>query len=608
VTPVESVTQAEAWRNRLAALKDLPELWTLLWQAAPSSVAATIGLRVLGGLMPLGALYAAKNIFDLIALTARGQTIDLNSLWFWVAIEFALAAVSQVIGRAVDLFDTLVADRFSQSLGLKIMRHAATLDLQSLEDPDFNNRLERARAQSTDRVGMLTSAGWLLQRIVMLLSLGATILYYAPWVLLVLAVSVLPAFLVESHFAFLGYSLAHRLTPVRRSLDYFLSLGSSREAAKEIKIFSLAPHLETKYVDLSTQLINQNTQLARRRLVWGALFALVAAAGYYGSYAFLVREAFLQRITIGTFTLLVGAVSGANGHLQMIFSLFSDVADQSLFLRDLMLFFRERPAIQSPAKSCLPPRPIVSGFEFQDVCFQYPGAASPIFTGLSFRLQKGQRVALVGENGEGKTTLVKLMTRLYDPSSGRILLDGCDLKDFDVDELRKEIGVIFQDFIRYDFTARENIAAGDIGKLNDDAAIWEAARKSNAIELLENFPGRLEQMLGRRFEGGLDLSGGEWQRVALARAFLRDAQILILDEPTAALDPMAEYEVFQKFADLTQDRLSLFISHRFSTVRTADRIILLSQGRIAEDGTHESLMEAKGIYARLFELQASSYR
>ena len=604
----ESISQLEAWRNRLRALKDFPKLWTLVWDASPGAVAATIALRVLGGLTPLGMLYAAKFIFDIIVSTTRGQLVDSNELWFWVSIEFALAALAQLIGRGVDFFDTLVADRFSLSLGLKIMRHAATLDLQSFEDPQFNDRLERARAQSTDRMGMLTSAGWLLQRIVMLLSLGATIMYYSPWLLLVLLISVLPAFLVESHFAFLGYSQAHEMTPVRRSLDYFLSLGSGREAAKEVKIFALAPHLESKYVDLAGQLIEKNRKLAARRLLWGGIFAIVASLGYYGSYAYLTREAFLQRISVGTFTLLVGAVSGANGHLQMIFSLFSDVADQSLFLRDLILFFREEPSIRSPQKALMPPRPIQSGIEFENVTFQYPGTEKPIFSDLSFRLSKGQRVALVGENGEGKTTVVKLMARLYDPSAGRILLDGRDLKEYDVDELRKEIGVIFQDFIRYDLTARENIAAGDMAKLNDDEAIWEASRKGNALELLENFPTRLDQMLGRRFEGGLDLSGGEWQRVALARAFLRDAQILILDEPTAALDPMAEHEVFQKFADLTQDRLSLFISHRFSTVRTADRILLLSQGRIAEDGTHETLIEAGGMYARLFDVQASSYR
>jgi len=608
VPNAESISQLEAWRNRLRALKDFPKLWTLVWDASPGAVAATIALRVLGGLTPLGMLYAAKFIFDIIVSTTRGQLVDSNELWFWVSIEFALAALAQLIGRGVDFFDTLVADRFSLSLGLKIMRHAATLDLQSFEDPQFNDRLERARAQSTDRMGMLTSAGWLLQRIVMLISLGATIMYYSPWLLLVLLISVLPAFLVESHFAFLGYSQAHEMTPVRRSLDYFLSLGSGREAAKEVKIFALAPHLESKYVDLAGQLIEKNRKLAARRLLWGGIFAIVASLGYYGSYAYLTREAFLQRISVGTFTLLVGAVSGANGHLQMIFSLFSDVADQSLFLRDLILFFREEPSIRSPQKALMPPRPIQSGIEFENVTFQYPGTEKPIFSDLSFRLSKGQRVALVGENGEGKTTVVKLMARLYDPSAGRILLDGRDLKEYDVDELRKEIGVIFQDFIRYDLTARENIAAGDMAKLNDDEAIWEASRKGNALELLENFPTRLDQMLGRRFEGGLDLSGGEWQRVALARAFLRDAQILILDEPTAALDPMAEHEVFQKFADLTQDRLSLFISHRFSTVRTADRILLLSQGRIAEDGTHETLIEAGGMYARLFDVQASSYR
>ncbi len=295
---MESATQGEAWRNRLNALKDLPQLWRLLWQAAPGPVGATIALRVQGGLTPLGMLYAAKNILDIIVATARGQPVDINELWFWVAIEFGLGAVSQLIGRAVDFFDGLIADRFSQSLGLKIMRHAATLDLKSFEDPEFHDRLERARAQSTDRVGMLTSAGWLIQRVVMLISLSLTILIYSPWVLLLLVISVLPAFLVESHFAFLGYTQSHLLTPIRRSLDYFLSLGSSREAAKEIKIFALAPHLETKYVGLSNQLIDKNTSLAKQRFLWGGTFALVAAAGYFGSYAFLAREAFLQRITM----------------------------------------------------------------------------------------------------------------------------------------------------------------------------------------------------------------------------------------------------------------------------------------------------------------------
>lgn len=580
----------------------------MLWATAPAEVTGTIALRIVGGIIPLGALFAAKQILDIISANAQGKAVGSTDLWVWIAVEFGLAGIAQVVGRGVDFLDGLIADRFSLGLGLRIMRHSATLDLRSFEDPAFHDSLERARAQSNDRVLTLTSVGWLLQRVVMLVSLAAGIVYYSPWLLAVLVICVLPAFLVESHFAFLGYTLARDLTPARRSLDYFQMLGSSREAAKEVKVFALASHLQSKYENLSNEVILRNRRLAARRLVWGAAFAVLASAGYYLSYAYLALRAYAGELSVGTFTFLIGAVAGANGHLQMIFSLFSQVADQALFLRDLVMFFREQPSIQKSSTSLPPPRPIQHGFEFQNVTFRYPGSDKAVLDNLNFRLAPCQRVALVGENGEGKTTLVKLLTRLYDPTEGRILLDGKDLREYDIDELRKEFGVIFQDFIRYDLTARENVAAGNIERVADDDALWGASRKSNASELLEHLPGKLDQMLGRRFEGGVDLSGGEWQRVALARAYLRDAQVLILDEPTAALDPVAESEVFQKFAELTQDRMAIFISHRFSTVRMADRIVLLSQGKITEDGTHEELLEARGRYAEFFEIQAASYR
>jgi ATP-binding cassette subfamily B protein len=604
----EALKHKDVWKQRLAALRDLPELWRLLWASAAGLVAGTIFLRVAGGLTPLGMLYAAKNIIDMISAAAQGKSVQQSDVWFWVGVEFGLAALSQVIVRGVDFLDGLISDRFSLSLGLKIMRHAATLDLRSFEDPAFHDRLARARAQSTDRTKMLTSAGWLLQRCVMLGSLAGGIVFYYPWLLVVLVVCVLPSFLVESHFAFLGYGLATDLTPARRSLDYFQYLGSSHEAAKEIKVFSLAPHLEGKYESLSSEIIGKNRKLATRRLGWGAAFAVLSTAGYYASYAYVAQQALTGRLSIGTFAFLAGAIAGANGHLQMIFSIFSEIADQALFLRDLVLFFHEEPSIRLPAAPLAPPKPIRSGFEFENVKFQYPGSDKFVLDGLNFRFQPGERIALVGENGEGKTTLVKLLLRLYDPTQGRILLDGKDLRDYDIDELRKDIGVIFQDFLRYDLPARENIAAGNIGRLLDDESIREACRKSNAIELVEGFPGKLDQMLGRRFDGGVELSGGEWQRIALARAYMRDAQVFVLDEPSAALDPVAESEVFQSFADLSQGRMALFISHRFSTVRMADRIVVLSKGAILEDGSHEDLIRLKGRYAEFFDIQAASYR
>lgn len=553
-------------------------------------------------------LYAAKMIVEILVDAAKGQPADAFTLWGWVAAEFALAAISQAIGRGVDFLDSIIAERFSQSLGLKIMHHAATLDLCSFEDPAFRDTLDRARAQVTDRTAMLTSMGWLLQRIVMLVSLSGGILYFSPWLLAVLSISVIPAFLVESHFAFLGYTLAHELTPARRWMDYLLNLGSSREAAKEVKVFGLAPYLESKYAYISSDIVVKNRWLSARRFRWGSVFAVFASAGYYGSYAYLANEALNQRIGMGDFTFLLGAVAGANGHLQTIFSLFSSIADQALFLRDLMLFFHEKPKVTSPARAIRVSRPIREGLEFENVSFKYPGTDRLILDNLSLRIEKGQRVALVGENGEGKTTFVKLIARLYDPTEGRILLDGRDLRDYDVDDLRRQIGVIFQDFTRYDLPARENIAAGNIDLVDDDSALWEALKRSNAEQFIGKLPEGLDQMLGRRFDGGIDLSGGQWQRLALARAYLRNSQVLILDEPTAALDPAAEYEVFQKFAELAQDRTAVFISHRFSTVRMADRIIVLSQGQVAEDGSHKELLEVGGLYANLFEIQASSYR
>jgi len=604
----ESRSQRQAWANRLDALGHLPKIWKLLWTAAPLAVASTILLRLLGGLIPLGMLFAGKRLIDLIAGASNGQSVPINEVWFWVGIEFGLAVLTQLLARGVDFADGYIADRFSHNLGLTIMRHSATLDLSSFEDPAFHDRLQNARAQSTDRIGMLTSTGWLFQRFVMLLSLATGIIYYSPWLMVVLAVSVLPAFLVESHFAFLGYTLAHQLTPTRRALEYYLGLGSSREAAKEVKVFALAPHFERQYSELSTGVIDKNRVLALRRLRWGSVFAILATAGYYAGYLHLAQEAFQQRITLGWFSFLVGALAGTSGHLQTIFSLFSDIADQALFLGDLVTFLQERPKIVAPDSPLPVANPIQSGIEFQNVSFTYPGGSRPVLDNLSFKLERGQRMALVGENGQGKTTLVKLIARLYDPTAGRILLDGRDLTDYDPIELRKEIGIIFQDFARYELSARENIAAGSIVALADDDALWVASRKSNAEELVRGFPTGLEQMLGRRFEGGVELSGGEWQRIALARAYLRDAQILILDEPTAALDPMAEFEVFQKFAELTEDKIAIFISHRFSTVRMANRIMVLADGHIVEDGSHEQLLAADGIYAKLFEVQAASYR
>jgi ATP-binding cassette subfamily B protein len=396
--------------------------------------------------------------------------------------------------------------------------------------------------------------------------------------------------------------------PRIRELDYLRILGTGKESAKEVKMFGLGGHLHDHYAALTDGIIDKNRKLTRRRLFWGSLLAVFSSIGYYGSYAYLVWRALLGEMSVGTLTFLAGAIAGASTQLQSVFSLFSHISDQALFLTDLVEFLKVQPAIQSKPNAIPVPRPMRAGFEFRDVCFKYPGTDRMVLRNLNFRIEPGEHVALVGENGQGKTTLVKLMARLYDPTGGVILLDGVDLRDYDIETLHREIGIIFQDFIRYDMSARLNIGVGRISELNNDEKLWSAAKKSRADRLLSRFSDGLDQMLGRRFEKGVDLSGGEWQKFALARAYLRDAQILILDEPTAALDAVAEAEVFARFADLARDKMALLISHRFSTVRTSDRIVVIEDGGIREQGTHDELVGTGGRYAKLFDLQAANYR
>jgi ATP-binding cassette subfamily B protein len=488
------------------------------------------------------------------------------------------------------------------------MRHAAHLDLASYEDPVFYDKLERARVQATDRIGMIHAVGTVIQQSIIATTFSVSLMLYSPWLLLILIVCVVPAFLGESHFAFLGYSLNFRQTPTRRQLDYLRVLGASKESAKELKLFGLGDFVSSEYQRLSNEIYDQNVRLAGRRFRLGALLSVLSSLGYYGAYSWVVYQTVNGRLSIGTMTFLAGAIAGASSNIQSIFSTFSSIADQALFLTDLLEFFAVKPKIVSRPGALPAPRPIRQGFVFENVGFAYPGNSRLVLKELNLRLEPGERIALIGENGQGKTTIVKLLTRLYDPTYGHILLDGEDLRSYSIEDLHKEIGVIFQDFMRYEMAVRSNIGVGRIHDLDNSDAVEIAARKSLADAVVRRLPGGYDQMLGRRFEGGVDLSGGEWQKVALARAYLRDAQLLILDEPTAALDARSEYEVFQRFAELTSGKMAVLISHRFSTVRMADRIVVLDEGQIVEEGSHDRLISLHGRYAQLFELQASSYR
>ncbi|HEY2118021.1 MAG TPA: ABC transporter ATP-binding protein [Candidatus Acidoferrum sp.] len=597
----------DAWTKRLQALRNIPSILKIVWDASPVVVTWGLVLRLATALMPVGLLAIAKVIIDgVVNYISHG--ISRPHFWWWVVGEFALASFSTFLNRTVDFTDVLFADKYVKYISVRIMRHASSLDLSTYEEPSFQDKLERARVQATDRLGMVQQMGRLIQQAITTVALASSIAVFSPWLLVVLIVCVVPAFVGESHFAFLGYSLAFNQTPVKRQLDYLRFLGVSKESAKELKVFGLNTHLTEQFARLSDDIYTENVALAKRRFLASTFLTLLSTVGYYGAYAYVIYQTLRGQLSVGTLTFLAGAIAGASTNLQLIFSTFSSIADQSLFLSDLLGFLSIAPKVRSKPNALPCPRPIREGIEFRNVSFAYPGASRWVLQNLNLRLQQGERIALIGENGEGKTTIVKLVTRLYDPTEGSILLDGVDLREYDLEDYASQIAVIFQDFMRYDMTARENIAIGRINESNNLPGILSAARKSLADGVIQKLQGGYEQMLGRRFDAGVDLSGGEWQKVALARAYLRDAQILILDEPTASLDARSEHEVFQRFADLTESKLSLLISHRFSTVKMADRIIVLEKGKISEEGHHEQLLASGGRYAEMFEMQASSYR
>jgi ATP-binding cassette subfamily B protein len=596
------------WRDRLTALKNLPPALALLWQSGPRRVALAIAYRFAAALLPLAALWIGKLLIDLVVNAVKHPGPIPPQVWLLLAGEFAIAAVGAVLNRAVTYLDGRIADQFSREVSLRVMRHAQQLDLESFEDPDFYDKLERARVQANDRVGMLNALGSLLQQTVTLASLSAGVLWYSPELFLLMGMAVLPTFLGETHFAFLGYALAYSLTPLRRELDYLGDLGTKKEGAKELKIFGLGNYLRDRFSAVNGEIIDRSERLAARRLRAGAMLAILGSFGYYAAYALLVIRTLRGALTVGDLTFLAGALAGSSNQIQLVFSTFTGIADQALFLSDLFQLFGMKAKIVSSPNAIPAPRPIRDGFEFRGVSFAYPHSRRRVIENLDLRIGAQERVAIVGANGQGKTTLVKLMTRLYEPTAGRILLDGVDLREYGLDDLHRQIGVIFQDFMRYDLAARENIAAGRIEERHADRRLMEAAGRGGAGEILARLPHGLDQMLGRRFADGVELSGGEWQKMALARAHLRDAQILILDEPTAALDALAEYEVFQRFVELTSGRMAILISHRFSTVRMSDRIVVLEGGGIREEGTHEQLIRRAGRYASMFELQASCYR
>ena len=622
--PLPEIERPRGVRERIEALRYLPQLVRLVWQTHRGYTATMVVLRLVRAFVPVATLWVAKLIIDQVVLLTREPGTPLTDLWRVVALELGIVVAGELLARASALVESLLGDLFSNHISVRLMRHAATLDLQQFEDPDFYDHLERARRQTTARIGLIAMLLAMGQDLITLATLGAALVVHNPWLLLLLTVAILPSFLGETHFAALSYSLLFRRTPERRELDYLRYVGASDKTAKEVQMFGLAGWLTDRYAALAQRYYEENRKLSIRKGIVSALLSFVGTLGYYGAYVTILLRAVAGAITLGTLTFLASAFARSRDLIQRLLLSASDIYEQSLYLKDLFVFFEMRPTIASKPGALRVPRPMREGFVFEDVGFQYPGSDRWAIRHVSFAIAPGERIALVGENGAGKTTITKLIARLYDPSEGRILLDGVDLRDYDLASLREAIGVIFQDFVRYDMRFDENVGVGEIdgvtayldsvrdakdnGSSTPPPALVDASERSLASTLLPRFTRGYRQMLGRRFDDGVDLSGGEWQKIALARAYMREAQLLILDEPTAALDARAEYEVFVRFNQLMAGRMAVVISHRFSTVRMADRIVVLGEGRVLEEGTHEDLLARDGLYAELFEMQAAGYR
>lgn len=596
-------------KDRIRALRNLPAFFKLVWQSSPGMMLTNVILRFLKASLPFLLLYVGKLIIDqVVHLSRGGSSASTSFLWKLVAAEFALAIFSDALGRAITLMDSLLGDLFSNHTSVKIMQHAAMLDLDQFEDAIFYDKLERARQQTLGRTILLSQVMGQVQDIITMVFLAAGLAVFNAWLIVLLVIAILPAFIGESHFNNQTYALTRSQTPQRRELDYLRYIGASDETAKEIKMFSLSGFIIERFKLLSDKFYADNKKIVVKRSVWGTFFALLGSVGYYGAYVFIIARTVSGALTIGELTFLAGSFRQLRTLLEGILGRFTTVSQGAIFLSDFFEFFEIQPKIHNTQRPRPFPNPILQGFTFQDVGFQYLHSDRWANRNLNFTLHPAEKLALVGENGAGKSTLVKLLARLYDPTEGRILLDGYDLKEYDLVELRKHIGIIFQDFLRYQMTFSQNIAAGNIDEKTNEELIRASARQSLADELASRLPAGYDQMLGKRFSEGVELSGGEWQKVAIARAYMRDAQLLMLDEPTSALDARAEYQVFQRFTELTKGKMAVLISHRFSTVRMADRIVVLDKGEIIEIGSHDELLKKEGRYAELFHLQAMGYQ
>jgi ATP-binding cassette subfamily B protein len=595
------------WRDNFKALRYIPRFFSLIWQTNKFYFSANIIMRLVKSMLPVMLLWVGKLIIDEVVLQSAAVEKEFSYIWLLLGVELGLALISNLLSRAIGLTDGLLGDLYANKSSVELIQKAASMQLSQLEDATFYDKLERARRQTNNRVTLMSTVLSQGQDIITVISLITGLIVFQPFLILLLLVAIIPSFLNEIKFSRFSYSLVRSWTPERRELDYLRYIGASDVTAKEVKLFSLADFLSERFSKLADKYYLANRALAVKRAVWGSLFNVIGDLSYYAAYVIIVIRTVAGVITIGDLTFLAGSFRNLRNQLQSIFQRFTRITESALYLKDYFDFMDIKNEELGDSKS-VPIGPIREGFTFDNVSFKYPESENYVLRKVSFTLNAGEKMALVGENGAGKTTLVKLILRMYEPTEGRILLDGKDIWSFDPNEYQKCFGVIFQDFVRYHFTARENIAIGKIDELSNQDRIEYAARKSLADQVVESLPDKYNQQLGKRFHEGKDLSGGQWQKVALARAYMKNAQVIVLDEPTAALDARAEFEAFERFTELSEGKTAVLISHRFSTVRMADRILVLKNGGVLEIGTHEELLSQGGLYAELFNYQAQGYR
>lgn len=596
------------FRESFASLKFVPRFFKEIRNVNPLLFYMNLVMRFINAILPVLMLWVGKLIIDEVVLQIGSGLQDLDRLWILVAAEFGLAIASDLISRGISLTDALLGDQYSINTSVKIIKKTSEINLDQLEDSEFYDKLERARQQTTGRVGLMSNILTQAEDIIVIITLLAGVVTFEPWLIILLVVSIIPTIMNEIKFSGTSYSLARSWTQERRELDYLRFVGASYVTAKEVKLFGLSDYLAARFKNLSDQYYKQSKSLAQQRAGWGSLFNVVGTAAYYGAYVFIIFRTVTGIFSLGDLTFLSGAFNRLRGKLQGFFTRFTAITESALYLQDYFEFIDLKfDEAEGDVKRPLPKK-ILTGFEFRNVGFKYPKSEIWVVRNVNFELRFGEKLAFVGENGAGKTTLIKLLLRFYEPTEGEILLDGIPVTEFSQAAYQNYFGVIFQDFVKFELTLRENIAMGEISQIEDQPRIESAAEKSLANEVISAVPGGYDQQLGKRFKLGKDLSGGQWQKIAIARAYMKDAEVLILDEPTSALDARAETEAFQRFIKLTEGKTAVIISHRFSTVRIADRIMVLKEGTVHEIGTHEELMKNNSLYAELFNLQAAGYQ